>query len=338
MKLRILHVEDDAPDSELIRETLINAGVEPEIVRVDTAEALRAALKQGGFDIILSDFNLPMLDGLTALEMARKETPDLPFVMVTGSLGDESAVDVIKRGAWDFVVKENLRRLVEAVLRVRREAEERRVRRAAEQRQRLLMRELDHRVKNNLASVIALCEQMLRDARSLEEFGAAFTGRLHNMARLQEALANSNWQGATIRDLITLTVGPFVPEGPGRFRHSVPERLLPASVASTLSMIFYELASNAARHGAFGSPEGRVEITWQEQDGKARLNWTEHAPGRGDRNRPGRGMALIEGFTRHELGGTVDFEFRPTGIAVSLAFPLPDPDAPKVAVQPVGQT
>lgn len=329
MPLRVLHIEDDLADAELVHAALASARLDPQIQRIERREQLDAILREASagqppIDLVLSDYKLPAFDGLTALDMVRARLPDMPFIMVTGSLGDEFAVDVIKRGASDFVLKENLRRLEEAVLRALREAEQRRVRQDAERRQRLLMRELDHRVKNNLAAVIALCEQMLRDAASVQEFGAAFTGRLHNMARLQEALAQSRWEGATLRDLLMLTVGPLAGEGSHRLTLNIPDRLLAPGVASTLSMILYELAVNAARHGALARHDGRVEITWSESGGDATLQWIERSNG-GSLTPPeriGRGTHLIRGFAGHELHGDVTFDYRPEGLAFTLRFPI----------------
>ena len=329
MPLRVLHIEDNLADAELIQVALESAQFDPHIERIERREQLDAILREitaGRYpiDLVLSDYKLATFDGLTALDMVRASLPDLPFIMVTGSLGDEFAVEVIKRGASDFVLKENLRRLEEAVVRALREAEQRRVRHEAERRQRLLMRELDHRVKNNLAAVIALCEQMLHDAGSVQEFGAAFTGRLHNMARLQEALAQSRWEGATLRDLLMLTVGPLAGEGSHRLTLNIPDRLLAPGVASTLSMILYELAVNAARHGALARPDGRVEITWNESGGDATLQWIERSSGTAQTppERIGRGTHLIRGFAGHELRGEVTFDYRPDGLAFTLKFPI----------------
>lgn len=324
MPLRVLHIEDNRADALLVEETLREAGLDPRIERIERRDQLEPALKRGGIDLVLSDYRLPSFDGLSALAIVREMTPDLPFIMVTGSLGDEFAVRVMKHGASDFVVKENLHQLDEAVLRVLREAEERRARRAGERRQMLLLRELDHRVKNNLQAVIALCEQMLGDAHSLAEFGAAFTGRLHNMARLQEALAQSSWEGATVSDLIMLTVGPLARDGTDRLRISAPDRVVPASAASPLSMVLYELAVNAAKHGAFSTKAGRVAIEWAEHDGMVTLTWAEEA-GRPVQvpSKAGRGTTLIEGFVRHELGGTAEFDFRPQGLVFVARFGVP---------------
>ena len=89
-------------------------------------------------------------------------------------------------------------------------------------------------------------------------------------------------------------------------------------------MVLYELAVNASKHGAFSTRAGRVEIEWAEHDGTVMLKWTEHA-GRpvAIPARAGRGTQLIEGFVRHELGGTADFDFRPDGLVFVARFVAP---------------
>jgi len=107
-KLQILHLEDNANDADLIRETLLAGGIECRIKRVETAGDFELSLKQGGWDIILSDYKLPAFDGITALAMAKKMLPDVPFVMVSGTIGEERTVDALRLGAVDFVLKDNL--------------------------------------------------------------------------------------------------------------------------------------------------------------------------------------------------------------------------------------
>jgi len=133
-KLRILHLEDSKEDVELIHELLSGAGLDCEIEVVDTGEHFSAALDAKQFDVILSDYSLPAFDGLTALEMAKRKVPDLPFVFVTGTMGEDIAIESLKRGATDYVLKTKLSRLVPAVERAIAEAEERRRLKLAEER------------------------------------------------------------------------------------------------------------------------------------------------------------------------------------------------------------
>ncbi|MBU0545014.1 MAG: response regulator, partial [Proteobacteria bacterium] len=122
-KLRILNLEDDPSDSDLIKEMLEDAGIEYEITRVETGEDFLAACDSGVFDIVLADFNLPSYDGLSALAVARERCPDLPFIFVSGKMGEEIAIESLKSGATDYILKNNFKRLVPSVRRALKEAE-----------------------------------------------------------------------------------------------------------------------------------------------------------------------------------------------------------------------
>lgn len=130
---RILLLEDIEFDRELIRSTLTNAGVDGRFYCVDTREAFLAVLKHTSIDLILADNSLPYFDGLSALEIVQNHYPDIPFILVTGVLGEELAIETLKQGATDYVLKQRLNRLVPAVNRALRERQERQARVRAEQ-------------------------------------------------------------------------------------------------------------------------------------------------------------------------------------------------------------
>jgi PAS domain S-box-containing protein len=131
--LRLLHLEDDRADADLVRKTLENEGVICTITRVDTATDFRASLERGGFHLILADYTLPEFDGMSALTLAREIAPDVPFMFVSGTLSEEVAIEALKRGATDYLFKTRLSRIVPCVHRALREAEERAERRRAEE-------------------------------------------------------------------------------------------------------------------------------------------------------------------------------------------------------------
>jgi PAS domain S-box-containing protein len=122
--LRILCLEDDPNDAELIQELLQADGVACELSRVETRTAFHASLEQGGIDLILADYTLPSFDGLSALKLAMTLRPEVPFIFVTGTLGEEVAIEALKVGATDYVLKTHLSRLVLSVHRALREARE----------------------------------------------------------------------------------------------------------------------------------------------------------------------------------------------------------------------
>ena len=132
-ELSILHLEDNANDALLIEAMLERHGISCQIERVETREDFVAALERGSFDLILSDFSLPSFNGLTGLELAREMRPDIPFLFVSGTLGEDVAIQALKSGATDYVLKERLGRLAPAVRRAVADAEERRALARAEE-------------------------------------------------------------------------------------------------------------------------------------------------------------------------------------------------------------
>jgi two-component system cell cycle sensor histidine kinase/response regulator CckA len=123
--LHILHLEDDPNDALLVKSALESAGITCRTTCVQCRDDFVAALEGGGIDLILSDFSLPMFDGIAAVQTVRAGWPDLPFILVSGSLGEQRAIDSLKSGATDYVLKKDLFRLATAVRRAMREVEER---------------------------------------------------------------------------------------------------------------------------------------------------------------------------------------------------------------------
>jgi diguanylate cyclase (GGDEF)-like protein len=132
MLVRMLFVEDVETDAELVVRRLRQDGVQCIYTRVETEQAFAAALRERGYDIILSDFSLPQFDGMSALALASGELPDIPFIFVSGTIGEERAIEALRCGAVDYVLKSNLKRLAPAVTRALREAEQK-TERAAQQ-------------------------------------------------------------------------------------------------------------------------------------------------------------------------------------------------------------
>lgn len=132
-ELRVLMLEDVATDAELIERALRKAGLRFKAMRVDRKASFERALDEFKPDIVLSDYNLPDINGLAALKIAQEKCPDVPVIEVTGALGDEAAVELVRTGAKDYVLKDRLARLPFAVQRALSEAEEARRRKKAEE-------------------------------------------------------------------------------------------------------------------------------------------------------------------------------------------------------------
>src|SRR5246500_1332025 len=131
--LCILHLEDDPKDAKLIEAMFEAEDIICNVMRVETRADFLSAIEQYDFDLILTDYALPLFDGLSALEIAREKCPDVPFIFVSGRLGEESAIETLKSGATDYVLKDRLSRLVPSMHRALRESEERIERKRAEE-------------------------------------------------------------------------------------------------------------------------------------------------------------------------------------------------------------
>jgi PAS domain S-box-containing protein len=131
---RLLHLEDDPNDADLMAAHLQAAGVECEITRVETREEFVGAIQDRDLQLIVTDYSLPGFDGLAALEIASHRRPEVPVIMLSGTLGEDVAIDCMRRGATDYVLKDSMQRIVPAVRRAVEVADERRQRARAEQR------------------------------------------------------------------------------------------------------------------------------------------------------------------------------------------------------------
>jgi two-component system cell cycle sensor histidine kinase/response regulator CckA len=132
--IRILHLEDNPTDAELVRELVLGEWEDCVIDRAQSEAEFLAALSRGDPDLILSDFSMPGYNGLTALTFARQHRPDIPFIFLSGTIGEEHAVEALRQGAVDYVLKDRPARLVAAIRRALGEMHEHRRRRVAEQR------------------------------------------------------------------------------------------------------------------------------------------------------------------------------------------------------------
>lgn len=132
LELRLLMLEDSVVDAELAEHELRSAGFSVTSLRVDSERSYVEALNTFKPTLVLSDFNLPQFDGLAALDLARRIVPDVPFVFVSGTIGEARALEAIRRGATDYVLKDELERLAPAVTRIIEEAQQRSARRESE--------------------------------------------------------------------------------------------------------------------------------------------------------------------------------------------------------------
>jgi DNA-binding NtrC family response regulator len=162
-ELKIVLLEDDAAHARLIMAELKSAGLEFVPKVVSTQEQLELALSEFQPDLILSDFYLPNFDGLLALSICRTKSPEVPFVFVTGVLGEELAIETLKHGATDYVLKTHLSRLIPAVRRALREAEDRAYKKRLDQLVRDELAVIQNDISKDLSKIIGEAATLLDD-------------------------------------------------------------------------------------------------------------------------------------------------------------------------------
>lgn len=189
-------------------------------------------------------------------------------------------------------------------------------RKQAEQLQRLLLDELNHRVKNTFAVVQALAAHTLRGARDLPSARAALDKRLTSMAKAHDLLTARSWAGADFKRVVAGALEAFPPE---RIRMSGDPVEISARHTLTLSMALHELATNAAKYGALSGAEGVVTVEWKVEDGVLHLVWQESGgPPVAEPGRKGFGSRLLERLLARELEGTIALDYAPSGLCCRI--------------------
>jgi PAS domain S-box-containing protein len=199
-------------------------------------------------------------------------------------------------------------------------------RKTAEERQRLLLDELNHRVKNTLASVQSIALQTLRHVEHPAAFNETFIERIHALARAHELLTEASWEGASLSEVIGRSLQVHLAEDDQRHvALSGPGVRLGPNAAVTLNMVFHELATNATKYGALSAPNGCVDVAWaaHADGGAVTMDWRESGgPAVDAPRRRGFGSRLIElGLTR-EMGGEAKLNFLPQGLWCHICLPL----------------
>ena len=193
---------------------------------------------------------------------------------------------------------------------------------------RFAMRELDHRVKNTLATVQSVADQTLRSSTSMSEFGRAFSGRLQALARIHAALAGRRWEGLPLAELVELVVGPYR-HHPDSVSIDCNGTFVSSELVRVLGMTLHELATNAAKYGALSIEVGRVAVSSRVGGPPAprlHISWSEcNGPRVTEPERRGFGMRLIEEAIAYEVEGEVSLRFLAEGVRCELDIPVPPP-------------
>lgn len=193
-----------------------------------------------------------------------------------------------------------------------------------ETRQNRLMRELDHRVKNNLAAIVGLAHLTASSSPDIQTFTRRFLSRVHALARTHELLAESRWRGTSVRGVVEGTMKAFVTEEFEQLVCDGPDVIAPPRVSGPLTMTLHELGVNAVKYGSLSVKTGTVTINWTvDSEGWIEFTWTElGGPVANEPTRCGSGASLISGFITHELRGELQYNFRAEGLFARFRFPL----------------
>ncbi|MTH66195.1 HWE histidine kinase domain-containing protein [Paracoccus shanxieyensis] len=193
----------------------------------------------------------------------------------------------------------------------------------AESHQRFLINELNHRVKNTLASIQSIVGQTLRGASSKDEALRSINARILALSRAHDVLTQENWDGADLRSIIDSATSAFRDRGDA-FRIDGPDLRLGPRAALAVALAVHELGTNASQHGALSAPEGQVSIRWRVDDRDIfRLEWAETGgPPVTPASRTGFGSRLILEVLPQELQGAAHIDHRPTGTVFVLESPV----------------
>src|SRR5215204_3015886 len=321
---------DAAVAAAILGEVGVSSTVCPDL------DALVSDLDRAGGAIVTEEALLHS-DRRALATWVRQQPPwsDLPFVLLTsrGSHADTSLtellgnVTVLERPFHPSVLVNAVR----CASRARQRQHEAEAylfeRKRSEEHQALLIRELQHRVKNTLATVQALLRATSRSASSVEDFKQVFEARVLSLSRTHDLLVETSWRTALLRDILHSELGPYDDGAGTRVLLSGPAVELPAELALPIGMAIHELTTNAAKYGAFSTSRGWLEVEWdvRGQDGgrKLELWWSEHdGPPVEPPSRKGFGSSLIQRLLATQCRAEIDFTFDRPGLRFRMSVPL----------------
>jgi len=328
--IRILHLEDNDDDAELIRATLCQGDVACSVTRVETRQTFLEAMECDDWDIILADYSLPSFDGISALDLAVMRRPGVPFIFVTGALGEELAVETLKNGATDYVLKHRLSRLPQAVIRARREGESVKAQRGADlkliaslREKELLLQEVHHRVKNNLQIICSLLNMQAStvDDPLLTAALQESQRRVMSMAMIHEMLYASTSLNeidfGEYSQLLGTEVCNSYGIGPDRIRLVFELEHIPLEIdrAIPCGLILNELISNAFKYAFPGGRSGKICVSLRQSEDTIQLMVEDTGVGLPAGGSPGEkkslGLKIVDILVK-QLGGSMAITSSPS--------------------------
>ena len=191
----------------------------------------------------------------------------------------------------------------------------------AEEQRTLLINELNHRVKNTLATVQSLAMQTLREDEQNKTALALFNSRLGALSRAHDILTHENWKGAQLRQIVDQSVAPF--RTTDRIDVGGPDARVTPKQALALTIALHELGTNAMKYGALSNQDGRITLAWSVESGALHMNWRENGgPPVSPPTRSGFGTRLIERSLSNDLGGEARILYLPAGVVAQMSTPL----------------
>ncbi len=301
----------------------VMAGMDVSITPVGTRAAFAAALAERRFDVVIADFQDNGMLPAEAPVLARSHQPETPFIYLSSLAGEEIAVDAIRAGAADYILKSRLDRLPDRLTLALESAAQAVRQRRTEAQLRTLIGELRHRLKNTLAAVSALNWLTRKHSQTMEQFHLAFTGRIEALSQAHELLFETTWKPAELRQVFERALKPFL-TGAGSLSLSGDPVAVSPKHALGLTLVVHELATNAVKYGALSQDGGQVALRWAVSADHPRridVRWAESGgPPVSPPARRGFGSTLIDRTVADELGGSVETHHLREGLVCAIAF------------------
>ncbi|TAN42531.1 MAG: response regulator [Nitrospirae bacterium] len=320
--LRLLIVDDSEDDAVLLIRHLKNAGYQADFRRVDSAEAMRSAMQEQTWDAIICDYVMPAFSAPEALKLLKESGLDLPFIVMSGIMGEETAVEMMKAGAHDYIRKDAASRLVPAIEREIADASVRAEKKWADaeilrslREKEILLKEIHHRVKNNMqviSSLLELQSTYIKDKAALEVFRDG-QNRIRSMALVHEMLYRSeNMVHINFNDYIRNVSGHMfrfygVSANRVRMRMDIDNAGFSLDTAVPFGLIVSELISNALKHAFPGAREGEMTVSLHERGENIEFIFQDNGIGFPEnldfKNTGSLGLHLVNSLVKQLSGG-----------------------------------
>ena len=336
-KLNLLILEDNPDDAELIIKELKKEGFVLEWKRVETEKAFKKALAEKP-DIILSDYNLPSFNGMAAIKLQQQTAPDIPLIIMSGTIGEDIAVECVKAGATDYVLKDKISRLGTVIKRAIKEAEELRKRKQAEKKlqkyvkeQKVLLKEVNHRVKNNLAAIIGFL--YLKEAKTKNKEILTFINeliiRINGLSTVHSMLSESNWRPLNLNKLCDNIINASLIGLPNSNMIDIyvsPSLIqISSNQAHSLTLVMNELITNSMKYGQNSNNKINLNVDIKKNKKNIIITYRDNGQGYpqsltdGDFSDIGIGFELIKGIVTQSLKGDMQI-FNDNGAATVIKF------------------